>query len=123
MKFKGDKDLPSLEFYEEMGILKLSGRSTSVGAIENFWKPLLEKLEKYLETPRNMFLSINLEYFSTASAKAILDMFKLISKKLDNKKFIIEWYWDDEDILEAGEDYQTMIPEAEFKFIDKNEDS
>ena len=57
-------------------------------------------------------MNIQLEYFNTSSSKCILDIFKkleLIYKK--GSKVQINWYYeeDDEDMFEAGEDYQSII--------------
>lgn len=120
MKFEGTNTLPSLIFEEDQGTILIEGKAVDVECRENFWNPLLEKLETYLEEPRDITVTIDLDYFSTRSSKAMLEMFKLISDKsqLNNKEFIVEWYYgDDEDTLEAGEDYQSMVPKAEFKFI------
>ncbi len=65
-------------------------------------------------------VSIQLEYFNTSSSKCILDVFK----KLENLKkgksdVVINWYYeeDDEDMLEAGEDYESII-KVPFKMIE-----
>jgi hypothetical protein len=64
-------------------------------------------------------VNIQLEYFNTSSSKCILDVFK----KLENihkggNQLVINWYYeqDDEDMLEAGEDYQAII-NVPFKMI------
>jgi hypothetical protein len=121
MEFKGDKELPSLKFNEEEGLIEISGRSIGTRARNNFWQPLIDKMEEYLDEARDITLNIDLEYFATSSAKAMFDLFKLIQKKVNikQKKFIINWYYEDEDILEAGEDYSLIIPNTQFNFIEK----
>ena len=122
MKFEGTKTLPSLEFDEDKGQIKIYGRSVDVEAKDNFWDPLLNHLEKYLDEPKDIVVSIDLEFFSTRSSKSILEMFKLIEKKTvkeNQKEFIIDWIYDDDELLEAGEDYELMVPKANFKFIKK----
>lgn len=122
MKFEGTKTLPYLDFDLDKGMIKIWGRSIDVEAKENFWIPLIEKLDSYLEDPRDMVVCIELEFFSTLSSKALLEMFKLIEQKTvkdNNRKFLVEWFYDDEELLEAGEDYQSMLPKTQFKFIKK----
>jgi hypothetical protein len=121
MKFEGTFGLPSLEFDEDKGMIKIWGKSIAVEAKEDFWLPLIEKLDSYLDDPRDIVITIDLEFFSTSSSKAMLEMFKLVEEKTQEKerKFLVEWIYDDEELLEAGEDYQTMVPKADFKFVEK----
>lgn len=122
MKFEGTDKLPSLEFNEDSGKIKIFGRSVGVEAKEDFWNPLIEKLNNYLDEPRDIEITIDLEFFSTASSKSILEMFRLVKQKVVkeyHKKFIVEWVYDDEDLLEAGEDYESMVSDCYFKFIEK----
>ena len=68
-------------------------------------------------------VNIHLEYFNTSSSKCILDIFKkLESIKNAGNEVNINWYYeeDDEDMLEAGEDYQAII-NVPFKMIMVNE--
>jgi hypothetical protein len=120
MIFKGTKDLPSLEFIEDEGYIKIWGRAIATEARLDFWQPLIDKMEDYLKTPRDIVLHLELEFFSTPSAKAILDLLKLIEKKVvKNERILtIKWFSDeDEDSREAGEDFASMIPHANWEII------
>ena len=120
MEFKGNHELPSLLFNEEIGLLKIWGKSISMER-DDFWNPLNEKMREYLEEPRNISLSIDLEYFNTTSAKAIFDLFKLIEKRTTSMKtnFDIEWVYEDTDIEEAGRDFNIIVKKADWTFIKK----
>jgi hypothetical protein len=63
---------------------------------------------------------VQLEYFNTSSSKCILDVFKKLEaiNKGEND-VLINWYYeeDDEDMLEAGEDYESII-RVPFKMIE-----
>ena len=64
---------------------------------------------------------MQLEYFNTSSSKCILDVFKKL-ENLHNKsvaEVVINWYYeeDDEDMLEAGEDYQSIL-KLPFKMVE-----
>ena len=122
MQFKGTNNLPSLDFDEEAGLLILTGRSTSVEK-DDFWNPLIEKMDSYLNTPRDITMIIDFEYFNTTSAKSMLELFKLIVNKTkkNNKTFLIEWFYDDNDMMEAGEDYSSMIEGVTWKLIERRE--
>ena len=114
---------PSINFDFEKGFLEIKGRSIPENSIE-FYKPIVESLEKYGSTPSpTTTVNIQLEYFNTSSSKCILDVFKkLESIHKNGNQLVINWYYeqDDEDMLEAGEDYQAII-NVPFKMIMVNE--
>ena len=63
--------------------------------------------------------NIQLEYFNTSSSKCILDVFKKLEAiNKGGSAVVINWYYeeDDEDMLEAGEDYQAIIS-VPFKMV------
>ncbi|HEY4799985.1 MAG TPA: DUF1987 domain-containing protein [Bacteroidia bacterium] len=110
---------PSVNFDFEKGVLEIKGRSIPENSIE-FYKPIVESLEKYGSSPGPATtVNIQLEYFNTSSSKCILDVFKkLESIHKNGNQLVINWYYeqDDEDMLEAGEDYQAII-NVPFKMI------
>ena len=126
MEFKGTDEIPYLRFEEDEGLLEIRGKSICIDIID-FYKPLLEKMEEYVKEPRDIKLIIALEYFNTKSSKSLLNLFKILSTVVDNGfKFEVDWYYDenDEDILEAGEDYESILKKATFNFVEiKNENS
>ena len=64
-------------------------------------------------------LHIQLEYFNTSSSKCILDLFKKLEVvRTTGNEVVVNWHYeeDDEDMLEAGEDYQAII-NIPFKMI------
>jgi len=122
MKFEGNKELPSLDFVEDEGTIKIWGRSTATEAKADFWGPLLDKLDTYLDDARDIVVTIEMEYFATSSAKAMLEMFNLLAQKVvvkNNRKVLVKWISDDEDMEEAGEDYQSMVSKLTWKHIKK----
>ncbi|MDB9775601.1 DUF1987 domain-containing protein [Vicingaceae bacterium] len=123
LKIDGTPKTPTIEFNLEEGKLLIRGRSIPENSIE-FYKPLIDKLEEYLGTPQETTLvKIQLEYFNTSSSKCILDVFKKLEKiKSNGSETLIHWYYeeDDEDMLEAGEDYQAII-NIPFKMIEMEE--
>ena len=110
---------PAINFDFEKGFLEIKGRSIPENSIE-FYKPIVESLEKYGSKPQGVTtVNIQLEYFNTSSSKCILDVFKkLESIHKNGNQLVINWYYeqDDEDMLEAGEDYQAII-NVPFKMI------
>ena len=121
IKIEGTPKTPTVNFDSKVGRLELSGRSIPENSIE-FYKPLLDWIESYGGTPQNKTeVDIKLEYFNTSSSKCILDVFKKL-EGVTGTEMIINWYYeeDDEDMLEAGEDYQAII-NIPFKMIEVEE--
>ncbi|MCB0482063.1 MAG: DUF1987 domain-containing protein [Flavobacteriales bacterium] len=103
------------------GKMELSGRSIPENAID-FYKPLYDWLDAFAANPCSQVeINIKLEYFNTSSSKCLLDVFKKAEAigKTKNSQVKINWYYevDDEDMLEAGEDYDIIIS-IPFKFIE-----
>jgi hypothetical protein len=117
---EGTPKTPSVNFDSASGILQLKGRSIPENSIE-FYKPLVEWLDEYAAKPQSKTaVNIQLEYFNTSSSKCLLDLFKKLEGMHKNGNDItIKWYYeeDDEDMLEAGEDYQSII-NIPFKMIE-----
>ena len=117
---EGTPKTPTINFDIDKGFLEIKGRSIPENSIE-FYKPLVDWLEKYATKPKSTTnVNIQLEYFNTSSSKCILDVFKkLESIHKSGNEIVINWYYeqDDEDMLEAGEDYQAII-NVPFKMIE-----
>jgi hypothetical protein len=117
---EGTPKTPTVNMDGATGIVEIKGRSIPENSIE-FYRPLVEWLEDYSKEPQELTtVNIQLEYFNTSSSKCILDVFKKLEaiKKARNE-VVINWYYeeDDEDMLEAGEDYESII-RIPFKMIE-----
>jgi hypothetical protein len=101
------------------GIIRIKGRSIHENMID-FFKPVEAWVNEYIKMPADITcIDINLEYFNSASAKLLIQLFQKITHvQLKNKKFIVNWYYEegDEDILERGE-YFSSILNIPFNFI------
>lgn len=109
---EGSAKTPSVNFNSVSGVLELKGRSIPENSVE-FYKPLNDWIDKYSNSPcTSTTVDIKLEYFNTSSSKCILDLFKkLESLNQKGAEVTVNWYFeeDDEDMEEAGEDYQAII--------------
>jgi len=111
---------PSVKLDAQSGMVEIKGRSIPENSLE-FYKPLIEWVEKYsTDSQSETNVHIQLEYFNTSSSKCLLDFFKRL--ETINNKVVINWYYeqDDEDMLEAGEDYEAII-NVPFKMIEVEE--
>ncbi len=121
LNIEGSPKTPSIKFDPNAGALEIKGRSIPENSIE-FYKPLVDALELYATGPKKeTAVNIALEYFNTSSSKCILDVFKKLESihKSGGSSIVINWHYesDDEDMLEAGEDYQAIIS-VPFKMIE-----
>jgi hypothetical protein len=116
LQIAGSSKTPEITFDASNGTLIIAGRSIPENSIE-FYKPLLLWMENFSKTnPEQTLLQVKLEYFNTSSSKCLLDIFKKL--ETIGGKTQVEWYYeqDDEDMLEAGEDYEAII-HVPFKMI------
>jgi hypothetical protein len=112
LHLEGSAKTPSIHFDAASGKLELKGRSIPENSVE-FYKPLNDWIDAYGKSPvTETEVDVKLEYFNTSSSKCILDLFKkLESISGERTKVTVNWYYemDDEDMEEAGQDYQAII--------------
>jgi hypothetical protein len=120
LSIEGTAKTPSVRFDAEKGILEIKGRSIPENSIE-FYKPLVDWLDSYKGNALGKTeVNVQLEYFNTSSSKCILDVFKKLENIHKSKaEVVVNWFYeeDDEDMLEAGEDYESII-HVPFKMIE-----
>ncbi len=125
LSLQGSPKTPTIEMNAESGVIEIKGRSIPENSID-FYRPVVEWLDTYAESAAEVTqVNIQLEYFNTSSSKCILDVFKKLENVFKNngeKGVTINWYYeeDDEDMLEAGEDYQSIL-KIPFKMIELEE--
>lgn len=120
LSLEGTAKTPTVDF-KSAGELLIKGRSIPENSIE-FYKPLIEWISNYSENPKeNTLVNIQLEYFNTSSSKCILDVFKKL-ESISDSSVSVKWFYeeDDEDMLEAGEDYEAII-DLSFEMIEVEE--
>jgi len=112
-------ETPKVILDKENSVFEFSGNSLPEDVV-TFFSPILSWFDEYAKTPNETTKIIfNLEYYNTSSSKMIL---KLLEKFRDIHRsgYSIEVHWhymeDDEDMIEAGEDYSENI-KVPFKFI------
>ena len=108
ISIEGTPKTPTITFDTGKGFLEIKGRSIPENSIE-FYKPLVDWLEKYASKPQSATnVNIQLEY--------VFKKLEAINK--GGSAVVINWYYeeDDEDMLEAGEDYQAII-NVPFKMV------
>lgn len=90
----------------------IEGRSTHENPAR-FYRLLISKLKDDLVfTDGEMKIDFKLEYFNTPSSLVLLGVLKkLQALNAPGNEVIINWHYDeeDEDLLEAGQDYSTIL--------------
>ena len=104
---------PTINFYADKGVLEIKGKSIPENSIE-FYRPVYEWLDKYAQSPAIATnIMVQLEYFNTSSSKCLLDVFRKLEILQGYGKSTVTVTWmyeeEDEDMMEAGEDYQTIV--------------
>ncbi len=120
LNLEGTAKTPTIDF-KSNGELLIKGRSIPENSIE-FYKPIIDWISDYGNSPQSdTAVNIQLEYFNTSSSKCILDVFKKL-ESLSDTAVKIKWYYeeDDEDMLEAGEDYEAII-DLPFEMVEVEE--
>jgi len=113
------EETPEVLMSTNEGVIKYSGRSMPEDA-KSFYLPLKEWLLKYAENPTpGTKVIFEYEYFNTASSKMIMEIVEAAKKiSAKDQQFKAEWRYmeDDDDILEAGEEYEDMTG-ISFEFV------
>jgi hypothetical protein len=111
-KSEATSSTPLIDFILQEGTLDIKGRSIPENSFA-FYHPLTEALTTYIKSPKERTtVNVELEYFNTSSAKCLLDFFKALEGYHGKDTNVtIKWgYQDgDENILEAGKEYQSML--------------
>ncbi len=121
IEIKGNQDTPGVIFDKDKNVFELTGRSFPADA-DTFYQPLLKWLEEFKnsEYKEAVDFKVKMEYFNTASAKMLLDIFfKLEDVSETGKTIKISWHYleEDEDMQEAGEEFDDIV-EIEFELIE-----
>ena len=123
-KVEATPKTPEVELNPD-GKLYVKGRSIPENSV-GFYAPIYEWLDEYAKNPQpKTEVNVHLEYFNTSSSKCILDFFKRLEAMHNsgNTQVLVKWHYeeDDEDMLEAGEDYEAILS-IPFEMIEMEEE-
>ena len=115
---KGTVETPEIVLNKNDGELKFSGRSMPEDAKE-FYTPIKEWINQYASNPTlGTRVVFAYEYFNTASSKMVMELIEEVKKiGANDPQLNVEWHYleDDDDMLEAGEDYEEIVG-VEFQY-------
>jgi len=107
---KSTKITPSVYFNPRKRILDLRGKSSPENPL-TFYNHILSSLDQYhLQDYPTITTNFAFVYFNTSTSKCLY----MILKKLDlltqsGKKVTVNWYYEDEDMQETGEDFGSFF--------------
>ena len=103
---------PAISLNASTGVLSFIGRSLPENSTA-FYKPVLKWIDEYSENlPEKTEVTFQLDYFNTASAKALFTIIEKMDKLVENNhSIVIKWRYDfeDEDMNELGKEYQELF--------------
>lgn len=113
---------PLVYFSPEEGRFEITGKSIPDDA-EAFYRPILDWLDKYVESPvkENVF-DVNLDFFNISSSKRLLFiLYKLNEIAEAGANIVLRWHYDenDDDMYEVGQDFAFMV-KIPFEFVLKD---
>lgn len=110
---------PDVEFNFEAGLLTLKGESYPED-VAAFYGPLLSALDQWLNaapTEQAVQLDIELVYFNSSSAKALMNLLLLLEKAgAAGRSVVVNWHYASEDdtMQEFGEDFSEDLEHVTF---------
>ena len=118
LRILSSKNTPEITLNPE-GIINIRGRSM-IANVTEFSGLIEDWMEKYICNPAELTrIDFHLEYLNTNNLSFYISLLgKIASIKLQNKKYVINWYYeeDDEDILDKGESISSIL-DIPFNFI------
>jgi len=124
IKFEESGFIPGILLDKDAGVMEMTGRACPEDPVE-FYKPVFAWLDEYGASPNEKTVfDFKLSYYNTATSKVLMMLMqKLEEISDDGNDVLVRWHFpeDDEDMEEAGEDYDEMV-EVEFEMISYEED-
>ncbi|HEX8515600.1 MAG TPA: DUF1987 domain-containing protein [Bacteroidia bacterium] len=110
IKIKRSDIYPDIILDKENGIFEIKGISLPENGKE-FYQPVLDFLSEYIQAPNEItHFVFNLRFFNISSSKMLLFiLYRLKELHNSGQRVLVTWCYDDEDILEAGKDFEHMV--------------
>jgi len=107
LKILATKYTPSVELNSD-GEMTIRGKSLLEDPLL-FYNPIMESIKRC--NSKKFTFTFQLEYMNTSSSKVILSLLNTIKDFYNRNNVIIKWYYDsdDEDMLDIGKDYESII--------------
>jgi len=115
---QGTSRTPTVLCDRSKGVIEIRGRSMPENSHE-FYRPIEKWIDAYVKEPHPVTqLFIELQYFNTSSSQCLVAIFKKMEHLHESSEGVtINWVYEDDDMLMAGQDYESIIS-VPFKFIE-----
>ena len=110
MKINATPKTPFILFDDSNFSLEIKGISCPENPVQ-FYNPLFEELQGFLEKNAKLNMVVHLDYFNTGSSKCLLNIFNLLAERIEKKEnSLVTWITEEEDmeLIEAGKIFQEM---------------
>ncbi len=110
IQIDGTDKSPAVILDKDKGLLEFVGRSL-IEDSEKFFLPLVEWIIEYSKNPNEKTtVEFKFEYFNTSCSKWLITMTKQLKKLYEkDHNTDINWYYEDEDVLEYGEVIRDLV--------------
>lgn len=101
---------PAVTLDPDTGFIEFEGRSI-IEDSEKFFMPIVEWIIQYIENPfTKTNINFKFEYFNTSCSKWLITITKQLKKLFESgADCTINWYYEDEDVLEYGEVIRDLV--------------
>ena len=124
IEIKEKNDTPYVRLDAEEGYCTMVGKSFPPD-VSKFYEPIINWIDALKESElKDLSFNFKLDYYNTASSKMMLDMFYKLEEFLQGGANVeVIWYYpdDDEDMLDAGEEFERLV-DVPFKHIPYEKD-
>ena len=117
---KSTDKTPEVNLIASAGLIEFKGKSIPENT-NFFFDHLIDWIKTYSTQSQPLTtVKIQMEYFNTMTSKCLHEILKALEQSTNPVE--IHWYYeeDDEDMLEVGEDYESII-NLQFKMIEVEE--
>ncbi len=107
---EGNDKIPTVILDKDKGLIQIEGRSL-IEDSEKFYMPIVEWIIEYIKDPKpDTVVNFKLEYFNTSCSKWLITITKQLRKLYEKApNTTINWYYEDEDVLEYGEVIRELV--------------
>lgn len=106
------RDTPGVVLDPANNKFEMNGKSLPED-VASFYDPILAWIEEYSESPNEeTVFEMKMSYFNTASSKMLLDILFALEELAEGGNNVkINWHYkeNDEDMMEAGEEYADIV--------------
>ncbi len=92
------------------GVIEIKG-SSFIENTRKFYIPVVAWLNEYVKNPSDTtFVNLEFEYYNTSSQMWIFKIIQILSVITNtDKKIEFNWYFQEEEVREAGEDIENLL--------------